>query len=192
MNSADPLYNDWLHQQLRVQPDHLAVYDLTADRSFNWHEFNTRVDALAHWFHAAGICSGDRIAYLGLNSSDVVEIFFATLRIGAVYVPLNFRLTAPELSFIIGDCSPSAIFYDRDFSAVIDAIDAKVKPEILVETALDGSESAYEGCFSLNLPALEPEAVNADTLSMIMYSSGTTGKPKGVIYTRRKIGRAHV
>ena len=185
MTSADPLYNDWLHQQLRVQPDHLAVYDLTADRSFNWHEFNTRVDALAHWFHAAGICSGDRIAYLGLNSSDVVEIFFATLRIGAVYVPLNFRLTAPELSFIIGDCSPSAIFYDRDFSAVIDAIDAKVKPEILVETALDGSESAYEGCFSPNLPALEPEAVNADTLSMIMYSSGTTGKPKGVMYTRR-------
>jgi fatty-acyl-CoA synthase len=128
MTPADPLYNDWLHQQIRVQPDRLAVYDLTANRSFSWREFNRRVDALAHWLHAAGVRSGDRVAYLGLNSSDVVEMFFATLRIGAVYVPLNFRLTPPELSFIIGDCTPSAIFYDRDFSAVIDAIDANVKP----------------------------------------------------------------
>lgn len=185
MTPADPLYNDWLHQQIRVQPDRLAVYDLTANRSFSWREFNRRVDALAHWLHAAGVCSGDRVAYLGLNSSDVVEMFFATLRIGAVYVPLNFRLTPPELSFIVGDCTPSAIFYDRDFSTVIDAIDANVKPSILIESALDGSVSAYEACFSPDLVALEPEAANADTLSMIMYSSGTTGKPKGVMYTRR-------
>lgn len=185
MTPADPLFNDWLHQQIRVQPDHLAVCDLTADRPFTWRQFNHRVDALAHWFNTAGIRAGDRIAYLGLNSSDAVEIFFATLRIGAVYVPLNFRLTPPELSFIVGDCTPSAIFYDQDFLDVIDAIDAKVKPEILVASALDGSDSAYEHCFAPDLAALEPEAVNADTLSMIMYSSGTTGKPKGVMYTRR-------
>ena len=185
MTSPDPLYNDWIHQQIRVRPDCLAVYDLTADRPFTWKQFDKRVDALAHWLLHTGIRSGDRIAYLGLNSSDVLEIFFATLRIGAVYVPLNFRLTPPELSFIVSDCTPSAIFYDRSFRDVIDAIDAKVEPEALVESALDGSESAYERCFVADFAAIEPEAVNADTLSMIMYSSGTTGKPKGVMYTRR-------
>ena len=93
MTSADPLYNDWLHQQIRVQPDGLAVCDLSANRPFTWVQFDQRVDALSHWLGDAGIRAGDRIAYLGLNSSDVLEIFFATLRIGAVYVPLNFRPT---------------------------------------------------------------------------------------------------
>jgi acyl-CoA synthetase (AMP-forming)/AMP-acid ligase II len=86
MTSPDPLYNDWIHQQIRVRPDCLAVYDLTADRPFTWKQFDERVDALAHWLLHTGIRSGDRIAYLGLNSSDVLEIFFATLRIGAAYV----------------------------------------------------------------------------------------------------------
>ena len=93
MTDADPLYNDWIHQQLRVQPDALAVHDLTDNRAFSWRQFNERVDALARRLCDDGIKAGDRIAYLGLNSSDVVEIFFATVRIGAVYVPLNFRLT---------------------------------------------------------------------------------------------------
>ena len=128
MTHADPLYNDWIHQQLRVQPDGLALYDLTADRPFTWREFNGRIDALAHRLTAENIGAGDRVAYLGLNSSDVVEMFYATIRIGAVYVPLNFRLTPPELSFIIGDCTPSAVLFDRAFEAVIKEIDASVLP----------------------------------------------------------------
>ncbi|GIR72418.1 MAG: hypothetical protein CM15mP74_36690 [Halieaceae bacterium] len=128
---------------------------------------------------------GDRVAYLGLNSSDVVEMFFATVRIGAVYVPLNFRLTAPELSFIIGDCTPSAVIYDRAFQGVIDAIDTSVMPPVLIETALDGSDSGYEQCLITDRGPQQAAPANADTLSMIMYSSGTTGKPKGVMYTRR-------
>jgi len=185
MTEADPLYNDWIHQQLRVQPDSLAVFDLTANRFFTWYQFNRRVDSLAARLLADGIQPGDRVAYLGLNSSDVVEIFFATVRIGGVYVPLNFRLTAPELSFIIGDCTPSAVFYDQAFHAVVAEIDRAVMPEQIFVSALDGSDSPYETCFAADSTPVEPAAANADTLSMIMYSSGTTGKPKGVMYTRR-------
>ena len=185
MTNADPLYNDWIHQQVRVQPDGLAVYDLTADRPFTWSQLNRRIDALAARMLTDGIQSGDRVAYLGLNSSDVVEIFFATVRIGAVYVPLNFRLTAPELSFIIGDCTPATVFYDLAFEAVIAEIDAEVMPERVYGSALDGSDSLYEACLVEDGLPVEPAAANADTLSMIMYSSGTTGKPKGVMYTRR-------
>ena len=185
MTEADPLYNDWIHQQLRVQPDALAVHDLTDNRAFTWRQFNDRVDALAQRLCDKGIKVGDRIAYLGLNSSDVVEIFFATVRIGAVYVPLNFRLTPPELSFIIGDCTPSAVFYDQSFQAVVDEIDSAVMPDLMVASALDGTDSAYESLINDDATTVAPAAANADTLSMIMYSSGTTGKPKGVMYTRR-------
>ena len=185
MTEADPLYNDWIHQQLRVQPDGLALYDLTADRPFSWQQFNDRVDAVAHRLIVENVGPGDRVAYLGLNSSDVVEMFFATVRIGAVYVPLNFRLTAPELSFIIGDCTPSAIFYDRAFQDVVEAIDTSAMPPVLIETALDGSDSGYEQCLITDRGPMHAAPANADTLSMIMYSSGTTGKPKGVMYTRR-------
>ena len=133
---------------------------------------------------AEDIGSGDRVAYLGLNSSDVVEMFFATVRIGAVYVPLNFRLTAPELSFIIGDCTPSAVIYDRAFQSVVDAIGTTVMPPILIETALDGSDGGYEQCLITDRGPQQVAPANADTLSMIMYSSGTTGNPKGVMYAR--------
>lgn len=185
MISADPLYNDWIHQQTRVQPEQLALFDLTADRSFSWRQFNDRVDGLAHRLNEEGITPGDRVAYLGLNSSDVVEIFFASVRIGAVYVPLNFRLTPPELSFIIGDCAPSAVFFDHEFKTVIAEIDKSVMPDLVVESSLDGSDSPYESCLITSRDPLPPTPAHADTLSMIMYSSGTTGKPKGVMYTRR-------
>ena len=150
MANADPLYNDWIQQQLRVQPDNLALYDLTADRPFTWRELNARIDALAHRLSAENVRAGDRVAYLGLNSSDVVEIFYATIRIGAVYVPLNFRLTPPELSFIIGDCTPSTVMFDRAFEAVIKEIDPSVLPPVLIDTALDGSESGYEKAMMYN------------------------------------------
>jgi len=185
MTRCDPLYNDWLHQQLRVQPDHLAVYDLTADREFTWRQLNQRVDNAAQCLLAGGVGAGDRVAYLGLNSSDVLEIFFASVRIGAVYVPLNFRLTAPELSFIIGDCTPTAIFYDREFQSVIKAIDPVVMPTMTIESALDGSDSDYELHMAADTAPAAVAPADGDTLSMIMYSSGTTGKPKGVMYTRR-------
>ena len=185
MITADPLYNDWIHQQLRVQPDSLAIHDLTDSRAFTWRQFNDRVDALAQGLCDEGIKMGDRIAYLGLNSSDVVEIFFATVRIGAVYVPLNFRLTPLELSFIIHDCAPSGLFYDQSFQSVVDEIDSTVIPNLMIASALDGTDSAYEDLVSGNSTTVAPAAAIADTLSMIMYSSGTTGKPKGVIYTRR-------
>ena len=174
MTTTDPLYNDWIHQQLRAQPDSLAVHDLTDNRAFTWRQLNDRVDALARRLCDEGIKMGDRIAYLGLNSSDVVEIFFATVRIGAVYVPLNFRLTPPELSFIIGDCTPSAVFYDQSFQSVVDDIDSAVMPNLMVTSALDGTDSAYEDFVTVSSTALAPAAANADTLSMIMYSSGTT------------------
>ena len=69
MTEADPLYNDWIHQQLRVQPDGLALYDLTADRPFSWQQFDDRVDAVAHRLIVENVGPGDRVAYLGLNSS---------------------------------------------------------------------------------------------------------------------------
>ena len=75
MTHADPLFNDWIHQQLCVQPDGLALFDLTADRPFTWRELNARVDALAHRLTTENVGAGDRVAYLGMNSSDVVEMF---------------------------------------------------------------------------------------------------------------------
>ena len=102
----------------------------------------------------------------------MVEIFFATVRIGAVYVPLNFRLTPLELSFIIDDCSPSGLFYDQSFQSVVDEIDSTVIPNLMIASALDGTDSAYENLVSGSSTAVAPAAAIADTLFMIMYSSG--------------------
>ena len=182
---SDSLYNDWVIAQCDQQPNAIAVHDLHSNRVMSYKSFNERVESLSSGLSQFGIVTGDRVAYLGLNSSDTLEIFAATQRIGAIYVPLNFRLTADELSYIINDAKPSLLICDTEFSHVSDAVKEQLLWLEIILTQCDGSSSGYESLMIKQ--ASQCAAVTGDDTAMIMYSSGTTGRPKGVIYTRRMI-----
>ena len=182
---SDSLYNDWIVAQCDQQPTAIAVHDLHSNRVMSYKSFNERVESLSSGLSQFGIVTGDRVAYLGLNSSDTLEIFAATQRIGAIYVPLNFRLTADELSYMINDARPSLLICDTEFSHVRDAVKEQLPWLEIILTQCDGSTSGYESLM-IEQPS-QCAAVTGDDTAMIMYSSGTTGRPKGVIYTRRMI-----
>ena len=100
-------YYDWIAHFARRTPGKLAAVDLASDRGFSYAQFDARISRLAtHLREAFGIARGDRVAVLAMNTTDTLEVQFACGRIGAVFLPLNTRLTVPELQFIVGDAGP--------------------------------------------------------------------------------------
>ena len=174
-------YYDWIAHFGRRTPDKIAAIDLASAQRLSYAEFDARIARLAgHLRDQLNVKRGDRVAVLALNSTDTLEVQFACFRIGAVFLPLNNRLTVPELQFIVGDASPSVMIHDNDLTEVALTV-AKL---CNVGSALTyGPGGSYEAAIAGSKPLDTPETVTLDDISTIMYTSGTTGQPKGAIIT---------
>jgi len=139
-------------------------------RDLTYRDLHTRVNRLAHALAELGVRRGDRIAYLGPNHPATVETFFAAGALGAVFVPLNNRLTAPELSYIVDDAGAGTIVLGEGQSG--DGLPGRHL-----------TASAYEDLLASGDPGPLDEPVSRDDLCLIMYTSGTTGRPKGAMLT---------
>ena len=174
-------YYDWIAHFGRRTPDKIAAIDLASGRRLSYAEFDRRISRLAfHLREKLGVKRGDRVAVLALNSTDTLEVQFACFRIGAVFLPLNNRLTVPELQFIVGDSSPVVMIHDSDLAETALTV-AKL---CNVASALQyGPSGSYEAAITASEPFGTFENVTLDDISTIMYTSGTTGLPKGAIIT---------
>ena len=175
---------DWIAHNAARRPEALAMVDLASGRRIDYAAMEARVGRLAGFLRdRLGVGRGDRVALLAENSSDFLEVQFAALRLGAVFVPLNWRLTAPELAYIVGDAAPTVLVHDRDLAETARAVQAEAGVRHALETAADGGPSAYEA--AIEEGPYEPEMVAQEMsdLSTIMYTSGTTGLPKGACIT---------
>src|SRR5882672_8899979 len=174
-------YYDWIAHFGRRTPDKIAVVDLASQRRLSYAEFDKRISRLAgHLRDQLGVKRGDRVAVLALNTTDTLEVQFACFRIGAVFLPLNNRLTAPELQFIVGDSSPKVMIHDADLADVALTV---AKLCNVSSALLSGAGGAYEAAIAGSKPLDRAENVTLDDVSTIMYTSGTTGQPKGAIIT---------
>jgi fatty-acyl-CoA synthase len=159
-----------------MSPDRVAIaYE---GREWTYRQLHERAGRLAHALAGLGVRRGDRVAYLGANHPTFLEALFATGRLGAVFVPLNWRLAEPELAYIVGDSTPDVLLHAREFAPVADRLDvrATVAAGAAYEELLDGASSD---------PLDEP--VHPDDVCMIIYTSGTTGRPKGAMLTHANI-----
>lgn len=168
----------------RRRPDAIAVSD--RERQLTYADLAARTRQLADWLESSGIRRGDRVALVLWNSIDYVALIHATALIGFVLVPVNTRYSAKELAFLLGDCEPSLIIYDEQFEA-------------LMQQTRDGNDlpAATRWLPSKSLPACENRAaiakathpdqmfgrVEDDDVAMIVYTSGTTSRPKGAMLT---------
>lgn len=177
-----PAY-DWIAHHARNSPGTLAAHDLGEARKLTYLQLDARIARLASWLQSRGVGRGDRAAILAQNCTDFFELQFACGRLGAVFVPLNWRLTVPELRFIVGDAAPKVLIHDPEFSETAVALTATVAGLTLLERR--GPHSAYEAALGSVQP-LPTEAcarITHDDVSTIMYTSGTTGRPKGAMIT---------
>jgi len=181
---------DWIKKWAMILPKKIAlVYD---DEPMTYAALNERINRLSHALLDLGVKRGDRVAALLTNCVEFFEIFFACSKIEAIFVPLNFRLAGPEIAYIINDCTAETLFFSGEFSERIAAIkeDLAVKTGHYVavgEPVLDWAVN-YES-FVSDQPGSEPEVPferDVESPHVIMYTSGTTGFPKGAVFTQRK------
>ncbi|ACU73762.1 AMP-dependent synthetase and ligase [Catenulispora acidiphila DSM 44928] len=162
----------WPARRARKTPRRTAL--VHEDRSITYAALDDRVNRLAHVLRERGISRGDRVAYLGPNHPAYLETLFAAGTIGSVFVPLNTRLTAPELRHQIEDSGSTLMVSTRSpqADALADAIDI-----------LPAEGADYEAALAAATPEPWDEPVALDDPCLIMYTSGTTGRPKGAVLT---------
>ena len=184
----------YLAKRAHLNPNLEAVIDPATARRFSYREINERANKVANCMREKGIKKGDRVALLLMNGIEFYESFMGLAKIGAVCVPLNWRLVADELSYILKDAGAIALIYGSDFAEIAAELhgrgtgsDGGTEIRDWIELS-EGNErnafaSEYEDFIS-NGAADEPEsdAGNDDNL-FIMYTSGTTGLPKGALHT---------
>ncbi|GHE61271.1 acid--CoA ligase [Camelimonas fluminis] len=174
--------SDWIASNASYFPHKIATVDLHSGRRHTYSQMHERVARVAGLLQAWGVGKGDRVAVLSMNSTDMLDIQYGCWRVGAIYLPLNFRLTASELTFIVNDASPEVMFFDETFAATV--AELRSTTGVAHWTGMDGrgGASEFETALAAATPVCQMVDLKPADLCMIMYSSGTTGLPKGVTF----------
>ncbi len=161
---------------------------------FTYKQFGERVAHLAGALLQAGVKPGDRVAYLGVNSHQLLEAYYGVLEAGAVLLPLNIRLSAGELSYILNDAGATILFIDKQFLPLVDSFRESlttVKTFCLLEGTPEADWLApdnYEVFLGNATPhRADVTSIKEDEVAEIFYTSGTSARPKGVMLTHRNI-----
>jgi fatty-acyl-CoA synthase len=172
----------WPRRRARIDPHRSALRE--GDRILTYRELTDRVDALAGAMVGHGVKRGDRIAYLGANSIAAFEVFFAAGRLGAIYLPLNTRLSVPELAYIVADCAPVLLVHGSAQAQQVTELSGAGSPlRQLIAVGGPGS-GGYESFLASGQQLPLPDTnVALDDDAVILYTSGTTGRPKGAVLT---------
>ncbi|MFJ9809096.1 long-chain fatty acid--CoA ligase [Streptomyces sp. NPDC101158] len=177
----------WPARRARKTPDRIAV--VHHGRTWTYRELHGRVLRLAHALRALGVARGDRIAYLGPNHPTFLETLFAAGTLGAAFVPLNTRLTAPELAFNLADSGSTVLVHAPEHAeaARAAAVEAGVHHRVVLAGPAEDGALGYEDLLADAATGPLDEAVGPEDPCMIMYTSGTTGRPKGAVLSHANI-----
>ncbi|MEP0549097.1 MAG: AMP-binding protein [Rhodothermales bacterium] len=174
-----PIRTDWLERWALYAPDRIAIDDLDAGRSVTYAEAARIVHRTARWFRDEhGIAAGERVAVLAPNALEYVLLFFAVQRLGAVLVPVNWRLAPREVAHVVTDAAPALVVVDASFADKLDGADVSTVDFAELQARM------HDDSLPSDLDVPEPDF---DAACMILYTSGTTGAPKGAVLTNRGI-----
>ena len=187
------LVNEFLARAARLYPDKTAIVD--GEKRFTYAEFRERANRLSHALRALGVEKGDRVCILSPNSHFFLESFYGTSAIGAVLVPLNYRLVAEDHEYILNHAGVKVVLVDREYTEVVDAIRPNLETVEHWITACQPDHPAPAAGWTdweeliADAPATVPDApaLDENDLVSINYTSGTTARPKGVMLTHRNL-----
>ena len=160
-------------------------------RTWTWAEWNGRVRRAAGALQSLGIGRGDVVAFLDKNHPATVEISLAAGSLGAANAIVNWRLAGDEVDYTINDSGATVVFVGTELMPLIDGLRDKLpRVEHIIEVTPDGVEGdAYEALIAGAAPVSRPDDIDPDDVCLVLYSSGTTGRPKGVMLTHRNMVR---
>jgi fatty-acyl-CoA synthase len=172
-HASAPALGSWPSRRARIAPHRPALVE--GERTLTYAELADRVARLARVLADRGIRPGDRVAYLGVNAISVFETYFATWLLGAIAAPLNYRLAAAEIRYMLEDSGAALLVHSADTDALVSATGPAVPA---LEVGPD-----YEDAVAAADPLADPPAVTLDDPAILLYTSGTTGRPKAAVLT---------
>ena len=181
-------WSNQLSRHAMMQPDHTALRFL--GRTTTWRDLDRRVDALAAALSRRGVGVGDRVLILMLNRVEFVESVLAANRLGAIGVPVNFRMTPFEITYLVANCEAKVVITESVLVDVAKAVRASEPTLATVIVAASGTDEDVVGYDDLLAEPGEPHPVvdvPNDAPALIMYTSGTTGRPRGAVLTHTNL-----
>jgi len=184
----------WVQRWSDLHPDKTAI--IFENEQITYAELHQRANRASCWLQSLGIEKGDRVAVMLNNCPEFIAIFLACARLGAIFVPLNFRSAPPELDYFLKNCRPRLFVFDSEFMDTVGRLDFKNSMPLILLSATGRaviqsgilnyhSESlAFDGKKPFLTRSLGP--ADPEEPQVIMYTSGTTGRPKGAVLTHRK------
>lgn len=181
-----------LAQRALVTPDREAI--IFKDKTFTFEQLNQRANRLANGLLKLGVAPGERVGLLMYNCNQFLETYFAVIKIGAVLVPLNIRLAPQELDFILNDCGVTDFIFGNGFDEKVKEMKYPRKVRHCISAGLSAVSNTldYEELISGSIPDEPDFPIKEDDLHVIMYTSGTTGRPKGAMLTHKNMYNAGV
>jgi fatty-acyl-CoA synthase len=184
------IHGDLLGERARLSPDRTALVDVATGRRLRYRELDRRAIGCARmWLYGLGLRPGDRIGILADNRLEFLEAFFAAGKSRVVIVPLNTRLALPELEFIIRDCGLRAVIYGGEYRVTVRRLRLRVEVEhwIALDEPDDEDPSYHELVLTRGAGSSVYRRCQPEDPYCLLYTSGTTGRPKGVITPHRMI-----
>jgi fatty-acyl-CoA synthase len=184
----------WVQRWSDLHPNKPAI--IFEEAQITYSELNKRANRASCWLQSIGIEKGDRIVVMLNNCPEFIELFLACARLGAIFVPLNFRSAPQELDYFLKNCRPRLFVFGQEFIDIIKKLDIeKTKPQVMLSsvgnvpadtTVFDyiSESAALDGRKPFLTRSLGP--ADPEEPQVIMYTSGTTGRPKGAVLSHRK------
>lgn len=182
---------DLLSKRAVLTPEREALLDLASGQRYTYAQLNGRASCLANALRSRfGLQKGERVSILAYNSVIYLDLLYGLPKLGAIFAPLNWRLTARELAYILNDCQPRLLLVGPEFAQVWEELRPLVQVEhiVAVEGAQIEGAISYEALLAEADPA-EPQRpeLSGEDACCLLYTSGTTGSPKGAVLPHRQI-----
>jgi fatty-acyl-CoA synthase len=174
------LLGEILRRQARIQPRKTAY--VVGDRRVTYAQFNADANRLAHAFQMLGVGRGDRVAILANNCAQYPVAYFACIKIGAIAVPVNARFKDDEVHYIVEHSGAMVLLYGMEFAPAVDRLRLRW-PQLRYDRALD--DASFAAWIGAHSPAEPPALVDENDPHVMLYTSGTTGAPKGALLSHR-------
>lgn len=173
---------DMLAHRAYLAPDHEGF--ISAEGRYTYAEVDARSEKVAAWLRDSGLNPGDRIAVLGKNSEALATTIFAAAKADAIAVVLNWRLQVEELVYILNDSGARALFFDEAFAPAVAALSQRTGLDLFICNGLSASAPSFADIVTRgDLPPCPPATRRGGDTAIIMYTSGTTSRPKGAMLT---------
>ncbi|GJJ22580.1 fatty-acid--CoA ligase FadD5 [Mycolicibacterium mageritense] len=181
-------WTNHLARHAMMQPDKTALRFL--GHTTTWRELDDRVSRLAGALSRRGVAFGDRVLILMLNRTEFIESVLATNKLGAIAVPVNFRMTPPEIAFLVSDCQARVVITESVLAGVATAVrdlDPTLETVVVAGAPSDEGVLGYDDLLAEDGEPAPLVDIPENAPALIMYTSGTTGRPKGAVLTHTNL-----